>query len=226
MYGGVMAKYIHYDLSPAYPLVLGTLGKEHPIHSRLLRPQPVLFTHRPFSGSQRNFVRPDQPFKAWVDKALGDEADPSLTTGVYQYWYLEQKAHQLNSLLKQTYKQLDEVEEQGDELLKDLSKANAFERLVVQVQWQERDDNEDPDTEEAFCKYTKLLKSIPPPPPPAKTNLCCKACVWHNHDSQDCKSTALCFTCHCPRHTAFQCDLTVGYRCNDTSHISWDCPFG
>jgi hypothetical protein len=36
MYRGVVAKYVCYDLSPAYPLVLGTLGKGHPIHSHLL----------------------------------------------------------------------------------------------------------------------------------------------------------------------------------------------
>jgi hypothetical protein len=184
MYRGTVAKYIRYDLSPAYPLVLGTLGKGHPIHSHLLRPRPVLFTRGPFSSAQRNFFHPDQPFKKWVDPALDNEADPSLTTGVYQYWHMEQKAQQLNSLLTQTYAQLDEVEDQEDELLKDLSKANAFERIMVQVQWQGRDksDKEDHEAAEALHKYAKTFKSLPPPSPPSKTNLYCKACDWHDHN--------------------------------------------
>jgi hypothetical protein len=40
----------------------------------------------------------------------------------------------------------------------DLWKANAFGRLVVQVMWQDRDDNTDEaEADEAFHTYAKLL---------------------------------------------------------------------
>jgi hypothetical protein len=40
IYGGKVANYIKYVMDPTYPLILGTMSKGAPIHSRLLRPHP------------------------------------------------------------------------------------------------------------------------------------------------------------------------------------------
>ena len=67
MYGGKVAEYVKYVMDPAYPLILGTMGKGDPIHSCLLRPHPKQHLPSPYSGTQQGFFRPKQPFKEWVD---------------------------------------------------------------------------------------------------------------------------------------------------------------
>ena len=145
-------------MDPTYPLVLSTMNKGAPIHSRLLRPCPKQRLPAPYSGTQKGFFRPDQPFKEWVNFTLADENDNSLTAGVYHYWHLGDKAAHLHKTIKEAYQQLNKVEDLQDELIMDLWKANAFERLVVQVMWQDWDDNTDKaKANEAFHTYAKLL---------------------------------------------------------------------
>jgi hypothetical protein len=226
MYGGVVAKYIKHDLTPAFPLILGTLGKGHPIHSRLLRARPVSYDSGPFTSDQRTFFDPNQPFKTWVDKALGSEDDPSLTAGVYQRWYMEEEATRLYKLISDASRRLDEVEGLSTEILNDLWKANAFERLVTQVQWQDRDDEDDIEdpVADAFHPYALLTSAAQrPPPPPPKTNKYCKVHGWSDHDSRDCKTAAACHTCRRPGHRASQCKQTICYRCNCPGHVAASC---
>ena len=130
MYGGKVAEYIKYVMDPTYPLILGTMNKGAPIHSRLLRPRPKQCLPAPYSGTQKGFFHPDQPFKEWVNFALADKNDNSLTAGVYHYWHLGDKAARLHKTIKEAYQQLDEVKDLQDELMMDLWKANAFERLT------------------------------------------------------------------------------------------------
>ena len=145
-------------MDPTYPLVLSTMNKGAPIHSRLLRPCPKQRLPAPYSGTQKGFFHSNQPFKEWVDFALADENDNSLTAGVYHYWHLGDKAACLHKTIKEAYQQLDEVRDLQDKLMTHLWKANTFERLVVQIMWQDQDDNTDEaEADEAFHTYTKLL---------------------------------------------------------------------
>ena len=187
MYGGKVADYVKYVMDPTYPLILGTTSKGAPIQSHLLHPHSKQRLPAPYSRTQKGFFHPDQPFKEWVDFTLADENDNSLTAGVYHYWHLGDKAACLHKTIKEAYQQLDEVEDLQDELMTDLWKANAFERLVVQVMWQDRDDN----TNEAFHTYTKLLSpkaTRKSPPPPQKQDCYCKAHGWCDHETTNCKS--------------------------------------
>ena len=120
MYGGKVADYIKYIIDPTYPLVLGTTSKGAPIHSCLLHPRPKQRLPPPYSGTQKGFFHPDQPFKEWVDFTLADESDNSLTTGVYHYWHLGDKATHLHKTIKEAYQQLDKVEDLQDEVMTDL----------------------------------------------------------------------------------------------------------
>ena len=101
MYGGKVADYVKYVMDPTYPLVLGTMNKGAPIHSHLLHPCPKQCLPAPYSRTQKGFFRPDQPFKEWVDFALADENDNSLTAGVYHYWHLGDKAAHLHKTIKE-----------------------------------------------------------------------------------------------------------------------------
>ena len=145
-------------MDPTYPLVLGTTSKGAPIHSCLLLPHPKQCLPAPYSRTQKGFFHPNQPFKEWVDFTLADENDNSLTAGVYHYWHLGDKAARLHKTIKEAYQQLNGVEDLQDKLITDLWKANTFERLVVQVMWQDWDDNTDEaEANEAFHTYAKLL---------------------------------------------------------------------
>ena len=105
-----MADYIKYVVDPAYPLILGTMGKGAPIHSRLLCPHPKQCLPLPYSRAYKGFFCPDQPIKEWIDFTLTDENDYSLTARVYHYWHLEDKASHLHKTIKEAYQQLDKVE--------------------------------------------------------------------------------------------------------------------
>ena len=120
-------------MDPTYPLVLGTTSKGAPIHSHLLCPCPKQHLPPLYSGTQKGFFCPDQPFKEWIDFALADESDNLLTAGVYHYWNLGDKAACLHKTIKEAYQQLDEVKDLQEEVMTNLWKANAFERLIVQV---------------------------------------------------------------------------------------------
>ena len=199
MYGGKVADYIKYVIDPTYPLVLGTTSKGAPIHSCLLYPHPKQCLPPPYSGTQKGFFHPDQPFKEWIDFALADESDNSLTAGVYHYWHLGDKAACRHKTIKEAYQQLDEVEDLQDEVIVNLWKANAFERLVIQVMWQDQDNNiDEAEADEAFHTYAKLLspeatrQSLPPPP---KQDQYCKVHGWCDHDTVNCKSDRKCHTC-------------------------------
>ena len=158
IYGGKVADYVKYVIDPTYPLVLGTVNKGASIHSYLLRPHPKQCLPAPYSRTQKGFFHPDQPFKEWVDFTLADENDNLLMAGGYHYWHLGDKAACLHKTIKEAYKQLNEVKDLQDELMTDLWKANAFERLVIQVMWQDQDDNtNEAEADEAFHTYTKLL---------------------------------------------------------------------
>jgi hypothetical protein len=100
MYGGKVADYIKYVMDPTYPLVLGTTSKGAPIHSHLLCPRFKQRLLAPYSRTQKGFFHPDQPFKEWVDFALANENDNSLTAGVYHYWHLGDKAARLHKTIK------------------------------------------------------------------------------------------------------------------------------
>ena len=158
-------------MDPTYPLVLGTMIKGALIHSHLPRPRTKQRLSPPYSGTQKGFFRPDQPFKEWVNFTLADESDNLLTAGVYHYWHLGDKAAHLHKTIREAYQQLDEVKDLQEEVITDLGKANAFERLVIQVMWQDWDDNTDKaEADEAFHSYAKLLlpeatQKSPPPPP-------------------------------------------------------------
>ena len=67
------------NTSWTYPLILGTMSKGAPIHSHLLYPHSKQCLPPPYSGTQKGFFHPNQPFKEWVDFALMDENDNSLT---------------------------------------------------------------------------------------------------------------------------------------------------
>jgi hypothetical protein len=217
MYGGKVADYIKYVIDPTYPLVFGTTSKGAPIHSCLLRPCLKQRLPLPYSGTQKGFFRPDQPFKEWVDFALADESDNSLTAGVYHYWHLGDKATRLHKTIKEAYQQLDKVEDLQEEVMTDLWKANAFERLVIQVMWQDQDDNIDEvEADGAFHTYAKLLSpeaTQKSPPPPPKQDCYCKAHRWCDHETTNCKSDSRCHTCRHHSHIAADCRQTICFRC-------------
>ena len=133
--------------------------------------------------------------------------------GVFHYWHLGDKAHLLHKTIKDAYQQLDKVEGLQDELMVDLWKANAFERLVVQIMWQDRDDNQDEaEAEEAFHIYAKLLSPEAmhqSPPPPPKQDRYCKAHGWCDHETANCKSDRKCHTCRRHGHIAADCRQTI-----------------
>ena len=135
IYRGKVADYIKYVMDPMYPLILGIINKGAPIHSCLLHPCPKQCLPALYSGTQKGFFCPDQPFKEWIDFTLADENNNSLMAGVYHYWHLEDKATCLHKNIKEAYQQLDEVEDLQEELMNDLWKANTFERLVIQIMW-------------------------------------------------------------------------------------------
>ena len=227
MYGGKVADYIKYVMDPTYPLVLGTTSKGAPIHSHLLRPCPKQRLPPPYSGTQKGFFRPNQPFKEWVDFALADESDNLLTAGVYHYWHLRDKAAHLHKTIKEAYQQLDKVEDLQEEVMTDLWKANAFKRLVVQVMWQDWDDNtNEAEADKAFHTYAKLLSpeaTHKSPPPPPKQDCYCKAHRWCDHKTTSCKSDHKCHTCRCHGHIAADCRQTLYFRCGKKGHLARSC---
>ena len=101
--------YIKYIMDLTYPLVLGTTSKGAPIHSHLLHPHPKKCLPPPYLGTQKGFFCPNQPFKEWIDFTLADESDNWLTTRVYHYWHLGDKAACLHKTIKEAYQQLNEV---------------------------------------------------------------------------------------------------------------------
>ena len=227
IYGRKVADYIKYIIDPTYPLVLGTTSKGAPIHSCLLHPHPKQHLPPPYSGTQKGFFCPNQPFKEWVDFALADESNNSLTARVYHYWHLGDKAAHLHKTIKEAYQQLNEVEDLQEEVMADLWKANAFERLVIQVIWQDRDNNtNEAEADEAFHTYAKLLSpeaTMKSPPLPPKQDRYCKAHGWCDHETTNCKSDCRCHTCRCHGHIAADCQQTLCFHCGKKGHLACSC---
>ena len=106
-----MVDYIKYVVDLVYPLILGTINKGASIHSHLLHPYPKQCLPLSYSGTQKGFFCPDQPFKEWIDFALANENNYLLTMGVYHYWHLGDKVNHLHKTIKDAYQQLNEVKD-------------------------------------------------------------------------------------------------------------------
>jgi hypothetical protein len=159
--------------------------------------------------------------------ALNDKNDHSLTAGVHHYWYLGDKAAHRHKTIRDAYQKLDEVEDLQDKIMDDLWKANAFESLVVQIMWQDWDnDKDEEEMDEAFHTYSKLITPDAmhqSPPPPPKQDQFCKAHRWCDHETSNCKSDRKCHTCRCHGHIAANCKHTVCFCCREKGHLAQSC---
>ena len=129
----VNAPWIKHDLSPDRPLIHATLGPGCPIYARFLRPKCDA-SHTPaYTNSQKRLFFQEEPFYSWIEEALHELQDPSLTAGVYNYRWHRKQVKATEAALQSSMLQLGQQCDQAQAALKDLENANAFSRILERV---------------------------------------------------------------------------------------------
>ncbi|KAH9986075.1 hypothetical protein BJV77DRAFT_965333 [Russula vinacea] len=104
------------------PTVSGTLGANHPVHTRLLRPKRCvpLAKVKDLTPTQLRLFNQTEPFLNWVEEALDSEADRGLTAGIYQYRYYLREIAQVEARMEREAKTLQLLVTHKMEALADL----------------------------------------------------------------------------------------------------------
>jgi hypothetical protein len=187
--------YIKYDLSPNPPQLLGSHAKGLPIHSQPLRPKRADHMVDPFTNLQKRLFDPTEPFRDWVMEACEVEGDQTLTAGVNQYMYLKRLTNSLSAQIQTLLSQLSTNSSAAIEALHDLENADAYRRLVMQIDWLDRP-NIDGYMSQAGKAYQEVIAhdrnwgrmgSPPPSPLPIPHTRCrCYRCRKFSHIVRDC----------------------------------------
>jgi hypothetical protein len=159
------ATFVRYDLKPSFPQVQGTHGKNMPIFSRLLRPIPTKTDRQPgpYSPLQRHLFSAEEPFLKWVEEAMDNIEDPTLKARVWQYCHCLKTAKATQESIIRLTGQLKTHMGHIQEALTDLQFADAFNRIVEEIKWQEEPN--DPSISRAFDPIAATYRRYHPQPP-------------------------------------------------------------
>ena len=130
------ATYVKYDLTPSYPQVHATQGKDRKIFSHPLRPARASLRPDQYTERQARLFSPEEAFEPWVNEALKTEDEVTLKAGVLHYRYLYDEERAIRAQLADVQRTLDHVTSKKTDALELLEAANAFERINAQIVWQ------------------------------------------------------------------------------------------
>jgi hypothetical protein len=131
----VEAPWVTYDFSPACPQFLASMGKDHWIQARPLRPKKVCDNADIYSANQMHLFDEEDALVSWVDEAVKTENNPSLKAGITQYCFHLFHKRESEECLRQVMTTYGTTHMHRLESLQHLEAADAFDRLSTQIRW-------------------------------------------------------------------------------------------
>jgi hypothetical protein len=131
----VEAPWVTYDFSPACPQFLASMGKDHPIQARPLRPKRVCNNADVYSTHQMRLFDEEDPLVSWTNKAVETENEPLLKAGITQYCYFLFHKRESEKCLKEAMASYGTSCMHRLESLQYLKAADAFDHLSTQIRW-------------------------------------------------------------------------------------------
>ena len=213
-----LPKYVKYNLTPSYPTISGTLGANHPVHTRLLCPKRCvpLAKVKDLTPTQLRLFNQTEPCLNWVEEALDSEADRGLTAGIYQYRYYLREIAQVEARMERKAKTLQLLVTHKMEALADLLAADAYDHILNGIAWSSHFNLSTTD-EEAYKAYREVTR-IPPAEPKVRYTLrhtslphanACNLRAYRVQQERDHRFRATKKRCH---------------RCRKFGHIRAHCP--
>jgi hypothetical protein len=114
-----------------------------------------------YTPNQARLFDPKEPIQEWVDLALSIEGDVTLKAGVKHYQYLKRTTDTLSAQIQNLMYQLGTTTTAAQEALHDLQNADAFSRLVEQIDWMDHPSKDDYPSQ-AHLAYRDILSSDVP----------------------------------------------------------------
>ena len=198
------ATYVKYDLTPAFPQLLGTHSKGQPIHSQLLHPKRSPRQIDPYSARQKRLFDPKEPCLDWVEEALDRIPDNTLTAGVHHYMYLKKLVDATSTQIQNLLTELRTHTLQADEAMRDLENADAFHRVTTEITWLDK-----PDWDSYMSQAGKAYTDIVDPENPAHPSYICR---YSAHENGNDNPTRRCFRCRLFGHLVKDCPNTCKPR--------------